>query len=427
MTALSLLSKADTAFLCEPAGAGAAAVIVDVSQERTNITNSTTYAQEASSARTAIAAPRTIAVVVDMTTTSSGRLVQHGTSATAYGYAIVKTGTNISVAENNTGRVTVAIPGLAVGARKVLVHWAQRVAGLDRFSEVAVYNFVTGEWAYGSAVHPAFAPTATDKLTIGATSTGTSAYSLGMTAFHIVSIGRRFRSTTEASIDFVTVPVPPAMTGRRRTPLPTGPASELAIAGEGQFAGPTYLMALAASREADSRLVTPLVNIVVANPYSEVVTPVARYTRAAPGASAFRLSTRWLWHAWPSPKVNSARVRIHVAVTGTGSVCPVRFRMYSLAHLPMGLDDPKPLAYYSTSTVSIVASTSAAGVWLDLGTVRLARDDGDMTALALALNFNDGLGDLYTTNVKIRAVTVEPYSADLSGGGVGDVDEKQGG
>ena len=75
-----------------------------------------------------------------------------------------------------------------------------------------------------------------------------------------------------------------------------------------------------------------------------------------------------------------------------------------------------------TTTQTINASTGAAGVWLDLGQVRLARDKAGMTALALALNFNDNLGDAYATSVKIRAVTVEPLSADLSGGGFGDVD-----
>ena len=103
-----------------------------------------------------------------------------------------------------------------------------------------------------------------------------------------------------------------------------------------------------------------------------------------------------------------------------------RFRMYSLANLPMGQVDPPPLVAYYSPTASIVASTGAAGAWLDLGTVRLARDAGGMTALALALSFNDGLGDAFSTNVKIRAVTVEPYSADLEGGGFGDVDDKEG-
>lgn len=424
-TTLPVQSKADSAFLCLPAGAGAAAVIVDVSEQRTNLTNNTTYCSEANSARTAINTPRTVVVVVDMTTTSSGLLVHHGSAAAVYGYAVDKSAGNIRVSENAVVRVTVAIPGLAASARKVLVHWGQRVEGASVLSEVAICNLVTGAWAFGTAIHASFATTPTHTLTIGATTTGTSAYSLGMGAFHAVLIGRRFHSTTESNIDFGVPPTPPAMTARRRTPLPTGPSAELAITGDGNFAGPQYLMALASTRESDSRLITPLVNLVIANPYSEVVTPTARYHRLAPGSTTFRLCTRWLWHGWPGPKVNAARCRVHVAVTGTGGVCPIYFRVYSMANLPMGKPAP-PLVYYSTTTVSIVASTGAAGSWLDLGIVRLARDDDGLTELALALDFNHGGADAFTTNVKVRAVTIEPLSADLSGGGMGDVDEKKG-
>jgi len=426
MTALSRVSKADIAFLCEPAGGGAASVIVDVSEQRTNITNNTTYCSEANSARTAIDTPRTVCVVVNMTTASSGILVHHGSSAAVYGYAIDKSGTNVRFSENATVRVTLALPGLAAGARKMLVHWAQRVDGSNVVSEVAAYNFTTGAWAFLSATHASFATTTTHTFTIGATTTGTSAYSLGMSAFYTVAVGRRFHSTTESSIDHVTVPTPPSMPGRRRVANLTGPSSELP-AEDGYFCGPSYLWALAATRDADSRLITPLVNLMVANPYSEVVTPTGRYYRNAPGSTVFRLSTRWLWHAWPGDKVNAARCRIHVAVTGFAGVCPIRFRMYSIANLPMGQPKPPPLLYYGTTTVTINASTGAAGAWLDLGQLRLARDKGGMTAIALALNFNDGGGDAYTTNVKVRAVTVEPLSADLTGGGFGDVDDKKGG
>lgn len=421
MTALSLVSKGDLAFLCEPAGGGAASVIVDASEQRTNLTNNTTYCSEANSARTAIDAPRTICVVVDMTTTSQRFIVHHGSSTTTYGYTIDKSGSAVRCRENATTRVSVTVPGLTGSARKVLVHWAQRNYNGSVVSEVAVYNFVTLEWAYGTASHAAFATTPTHTLTIGSSTGGLSAYDLGITAIHAVSIGRRFHSTTESSIDYVAVPTPPAMPGRRRVANLTGPSSELP-AEEGYFAGPSYLWALAATRDADSRLITPLVNLMIANPYSEVVTPTARYHRNAPGSTVFRLSTRWLWHAWPGPKVNAARCRIHVAVTGFAGVCPVMFRMYSIANLPVGQPKPPPLLAYTTTTQTINASTGAAGVWLDLGQVRLARDDAGMTALALALNFNDNLGDAYATSVKIRAVTVEPLSADLSGGGFGDVD-----
>ena len=174
MTALSRVSKADIAFLCEPAGGGAASVIVDVSEQRTNLTNNTTYCSEANSARTAIDTPRTVCVVVDMTTASAGILVHHGASAATYGYQIDKSGSNLLVRENATTRVTLALPGLAAGARKFLIHWAQRVDGSNVVSEVAAYNFSTGAWAFLSATHASFATTTTHTFTIGATTTGTA-------------------------------------------------------------------------------------------------------------------------------------------------------------------------------------------------------------------------------------------------------------
>ncbi len=426
MTALSLKSKADIAFLCDPAGAGAAAAIVDVSEQRTNLTNGTTYVSEANSARTAIDTPRTVVVVADMTTNSARFLVHHGSAAAVYGYAIDKFLSTVRVLENATVRVSVTVPGLSATARKVLVHWGQRVEGSDVLSEVAVYNFVTAEWSFGSAVHAAFATTTTHTLTIGGATSGANLYTLGITAIHSVAIGRRFHSTTESSIDYVAVPTPPAMPGRRRVPMLTGPSSELP-AEDDFFCGPSYLWALAATRQADSRLVTPLVNLLVANPYAEVEAYTAKYHRWAPGSAVWRWSTRWLWHAPLSQKTNAARVRIHVAVTGSGDVAPIGFRMYSIKDLYIGQKVPPPMQVYSTSTVTVSADTGAAGVWLDLGQVRLARDFFDMTALALAINWNDNLGDAYATEVLVRAVTVEPLSADLSGGGFGDVDDKEGG
>jgi len=104
-------------------------VIVDVSEQRTNLTNNTTYVSEANSARTAIDTPRTVCVVADMTTASARFLVHHGASAAVYGYAIDKLGTAIRVSENATLCVSVQVPGLAAAARKVLVHWGQRSDG----------------------------------------------------------------------------------------------------------------------------------------------------------------------------------------------------------------------------------------------------------------------------------------------------------
>lgn len=124
MTSLSRNSKACTAFLCEPDTGGAAALIVDISQERTNLTNNTTYVSEAMSARTAIDAPRSISIVVNLASTDLRPLVHLGTDATHYSYRVNVGSGAIQVGENNGTLVSVAVPSLAVTPRRCLIHWA---------------------------------------------------------------------------------------------------------------------------------------------------------------------------------------------------------------------------------------------------------------------------------------------------------------
>lgn len=429
MTILSRLSKADTIFLAQPNGAGAAALAVDLGQERTNLTNNTIYVSESPSARTAITAPREVAIAVDLTNASSGVLLFHG-NAGGYGYRLRVSAGAIEVSESALLLVSVAIPDMAAGARACLVSWCQRVENLDVVSEVAVCNLVTGAWAFGTATHASNAVSATDTLVIGAGFGGSSAFSGGPTAFRKVRISRRFHSTTEQAEDFVSESTPPAMTGRRRTPMLTGPSDELLISNEGQFAGPSYLWALAATRQADTRTVTPLVNVVPKSPYVETSDyQPERYFRLAPDSSVYHMPVRYLFHAFAAPKTNHAWVRIQVRayhVFGGPSICPIYFRGYSLANLPVGQPGmPKPLVWHKTPTAAILSPTGTAGTWLDLGAVRLSKEANGLTYLALAFSFNlDAGGPLDgETAFKVNAITVEPFFKDLGAGGWGDVDE----
>lgn len=426
MTTLSRLSKADTIWLSEPNGAGAAALAVDVGQERTNLTNNTTYVSESPSARTAISAPREVAIVVDLTNASSGVLVFHG-NAGGYGYRVRVNSGAIEVSESALLLVSVTIPDMAAGARACLVSWCQRVENLDVVSEVAVCNLVTGAWAFGTATHAANT-SATDTLVIGAGFAGSSAFSGGVTAFRKVRISRRFHSTTEQSEDFVSESSPPAMTGRRRVPMLTGPSDELLISNQGQLAGPSFLWALAATRQADTRTVTPLVNVVPKVPYLETSDyQPERYFRTAPDAAVYHMPLRYLFHAFTAPKTNHAWVRIHVSahhVFGGPAICRIYFRGYSLANLAVGQPGmPKPLAWHKTADAVISSPTTAT--WLDLGALRLSKETSGLTYLALAFSFNlDAGGPLDAeTAFTVNAITAEPYYGDLGAGGWGDVDE----
>lgn len=414
MTALSRLSKSSTLFLCEPAGAGAAALAVDIGQRRTNLTNNGTWVSESPSARTAIDAPREIAVVIDFDPATSGKTILYHGNAVSYGYQISAGSGEIIVAESGLLRVRLAVPS----AGKILIAWSQRIEGSNVRDELSVYNITTSEWSHGFGSHAGTPTDPTDTLIIGAEWGGANAYNGGLASFHCVRIGQRFVSQTEYSEDFAGQTTPPAMTGRRRTPMLTGPSDELLISNQGQMAGPAYIWALAATRQHDSRTVTPLVNVVPRSPYSETnaYAPV-RYFKQAPDSTLLHMSTRYLFHGFANPKTNRARVRVHARawnITAPGSICTVYIRGYSMAHLNVKVKNPPPmpppLVYHTTATANITAETSD-GAWLDLGVVKIAREPSGLTYFALAHSFGLDTGHALEaqTLLRINAITVEPF------------------
>jgi hypothetical protein len=178
-------------------------------------------------------------------------------------------------------------------------------------------------------------------------------------------------------------------------------------------------------------MVTPLVNICPKNPYVETnAYAPARYFRPAWDSSVYHLSTRYLWHAYVSPKTNYARVRLHVRAynSGGGSIGTVYLRVYSVAGLPVGGQGMQPLVYYRTTTLAIAAPTSASGAWQDLGVVRIAKEDSGLTYFCMAFSIGlDAGGPLESaTRLKVNAVTIEPFFKELENPGNGDIDDKGG-
>lgn len=426
MTAWHRNSKADTALLLDVA---VAAIDVDQGPERTNLVDQTTYLEEASSARAALAAPRNIALVVDMRGGWSGTLAELANAVT-YSWRLTFAGNVVYAYEAGALRIEAAVPGLGV-QETVLVHWSTREEGANVVSELAVYNFDQNEWVFATATHAASTPTATDKLTIAARFGGASPYSGQIAAFTSVHIGRRFRSTTEAREDWVTESSPAAFTGYPRAPVLTGPSAELAIANEGSLAGPSLLWAGAATRQADQRTGGPFVNIMPAIPCTEYSNNFpAQFYRATPDAWGL-WCIRYLYHGYLSPKVNVAHVRVHVEVAdlfGGGTISPLRFRGYSIANLPTS--GPKPeMTYHRGGVTSIVAPTAPGGEWIDLGLVRLARSAEfglSYFALGFFLDAAPNEGILFATTWVLKAITVNPFAKNLDGGGLGDVDDKAG-
>lgn len=427
MTAWHRNSKADTTLLLDTA---VSAIDVDQGPERTNLTDHTTYLDEASSTRSALAAPRNVALVVNMRGGWSGTLIELGNAVT-YSWRLLFAGGVVYAYEGAALVAEVEVPGLGV-EETVLVHWSTREEGASTVSELAVYNFDQGAWAFATATHAASTPTATDTLTIAARHGGASAYSGDIAAFTSVHIGRRFHSTTEAREDWVTESSPAAFTGYARAPAFTGAAAELAIAGEGNLAGPSMLLAGAATRQADQRTTGPFINVMPAAPGVELSTNYPpQFYRATPDAWGL-WCIRYLYHGYLGPKVNVARVRVHVEAYddfgGGVTISPLRFRSYSIADLPTS--GPKPeMTYHRSGVTSIAAPTAAGGEWIDLGLVRLARSANfglSYFALGFLLDAAANEGILFSTAWILNAITVDPFAKNLDGGGLGDVDDKAG-
>ena len=425
MTALHDNSKSDTIFLLDVA---VTTIDVDQGPARTNLTDQTTYLEETPSARSAVGAPRNILVKVDMITGWAGVLIELG-SAITYSWRISLAADALSFAEAGLLRVAVDVPGLSGANSVVLVNWSQRIEGSNVIDEVMVANIDTQEWAFGKASHTASTPNAAHGLTIAAAAGGGSPYTGDIAAFYAVHLGRRYHAHPEAHEDWHTQSSAPAFDGHDRTPVLTDDAATFTISAEGNLCGPAYLLTGAATRQAAQRNVGSLVNVHINTPYGErVASSPARFYRPTPdGVAGYQWCVRYLWHAYIGLKVNVAQVRIFVRaydLIANATISPVRFRAYSVAGLPLN-GQPSPLTYYRGAIVSLTTSDSV-GQWVDLGVVRLARDDAGLSYFCLGFKIDSAVGEGagFITTWKLDAITVDPYVKTLSGGIGGDLDKE---
>lgn len=427
MTALDENSKADTKLLTY--GPGAANLLIDVSQERTNLTNNTTCVSESSSARAAIVAPREISIVVDLRSTDTAFLLEHGNgdgthhtyrvevlSSFGVGYIICR--------EGGVLRATAELPDAEVTPHKFLIHWSTRPDGASYRSELLLYNFDENTWSTDARGHGAGTTDATWDLVINGDGAGAG----GLAAigdFYSVRIGQRFHSMTEGKEDWVFQAIPPTIDARRRSPML--PLLDV-LADEGEHAGPGYGQPLANTRSVELRNGGALVNMRPKLPYQETnAYAPTRYFRSAPG-STMHWCTRYIAHAVVSPKHNRARVRIHVQQWKTNPAgaaqCDLLFTCWSAAWLPLVGGQPKPMETTRTVAVTINANHTSSGVgeWLDLGTLKLTMEQDRRTYLILGFTFNNDAGTAgeANTSFKIKAWTVEPYRDDS--GLAGDMD-----
>ena len=232
-TAISTYAKPDTVLLLDMV---ATDPWIDLSQHRTNLADNTTYVSEANSARTALDAPREIAIVVTVESGEEGILAQLG-DAGGYSWRVRISGDVVEVAENALLRASADLPAVSKSPLAFLIHWSTHPDGVSGVRhELAVYNFDAGEWAHAQATTGAGTMDATDTLTIGAGYSGAAPFDGGIAALGKVRVGRRFHSGCEAAEDFVAETTPPAVTMVRRGAPLVPDRSTLDIADDGAFA-----------------------------------------------------------------------------------------------------------------------------------------------------------------------------------------------
>jgi hypothetical protein len=429
VTALHRNSKLDTVFFGD---ALVTDLFTDLSQNRTPLDDLTTYLEEAPSARTALDAPREVAVVFSMSTGDEGVVLEHGNVA-IYGYQVRVVGDALICSESGTDLVTVDIPGLTGSDRPLMVHWSQFVDGSDVRSEVVVFNGITSEWAFGFATHAPNATDPTDTFTVGAGIGGSNPFDAGLAAIRQVRIGARFHSLTEAAEDWIAETTPPTVDAAQRcegTPVTV----DTLIGDDESFAGPAAIYAGRATHQAGRRLLSPVVNhLVLGAPLLLRSTYVpTRWTRFAWDTEATRLALTHLFRRPVSPVVREVFVRVHFVQWTTGAdVVPVYLRCYSIDKLPTYFNNAAATpTYFHTEEVAINVDhgVSGDGEWVTLGRLPIARDGLGTSTFAIGYDFNHDAADaeLANTFVFIRAITIDPFPTD-GGGGPSGLDVQEGG
>lgn len=421
MTDLDRNSKADTVFLAIKGGGGIPALAVDLSQERTDLTNNTTYLQEASSVRTAVTYPRELSVCFTKKTGDAGILVNHGNSAgSSYTYRMRISGNDLDCYENGNLVVSVPLPGVAGSDRRFMAHWSSRPDLLNPGqvrSELTVYNFATSAWDHAFATHTACTTNTAWDFNVGGYGAGTLAYDVA--DIDTVRVGTRFHSQVEAREDWVSESTKPSIDGVLRSAiLPIDTGSDVGTSGD--FAGPAYLWSGASTRAADKRLMSPVLNMRPLDQYAieqadYVGDPTEQGFKAPPGAPTYRWTRGCVWRRIVPPGCNRVHARAFIRTWTIGDgPCEMLFRMYSVGNHHIGGVAPGALIPYHGATGSRqVDDASDGGGWVDLGVLPVARDSADpeLSTFMLAHSFDDGAvsSDVDETRFAVFAVTIEPF------------------
>jgi len=408
-------SKADTRFLCDRDGGGAADLATDISQWRTDLTNSTTYLTSTDT-RLAVRSPREISVVISIASANSRTILNWGnTAGTVYIYRLGFSGGVVQFGHNNATLATLAPPNLAVAARSYLIHYSTDydVRAATYYSDMAVCDLATGTWITTRATHSQpNAAVASQQFNISGYGAGSNLFTGGLTAYSFVRVGCRFHTTTEAKEDWYAQSSAPSVTGVQPdvelapsstsffTADPVEDVSD-AILDADTFAGPAEFAGTLNAWAGRKRLYSPIVNLVPRAP------DTLDNTYSSTGMFAvglFYSSIGLLWRTQLPYLCDRVWVRVHVqawiaAGAPGGTTVSLQLAAYRAKKLGGAL-----IQGGNSSTITDNHTSSGTGQWYDFVAFLSSG------VFVLAYKFGTGTGASYL-RAKIKGVTIEPYEA----------------
>lgn len=422
-------AKDDTLYYAERAGGAFSALATDLSQYADNQTAAASWTYESSPAsRFNVTGTWTVEVEVDCDNTDTGRFVQYGTTAgnstIALRYGNTAGVVDAIMSTGGVGTVVgqLTLPDVSGSDQRFVIAWAVEpnpftTGAADALrSELRAWNVTAGTYAQSVFTH--FARTAgTGDFIWWAVSTAGSSPFTGTPHMCRFSAGR-FRTATETAEDFVATTSAPTITGQTRCEFPMVDRA-CALLEPGQFAGPVLAMGAASVRDNGLRTLSPIVN----ESFQELTTysgagltgAPTQWSRAAPDA-LYTMLGAYLYYRHVPAFADRLKVRVNVQQwrTATPPNDRVHLRMYSMNRPPQPVDgvvdDAEALRVQqaSGSISTNHGSGAAAGGWVDLGLMPVARNSEGATWLVLAVRIEDLSGAVANNRLRINAITIEP-------------------
>lgn len=417
---------ADTLYYGVDAGAGISDLATDQSQYLDNQTAAATWHYEAAPAtRFNLSNEWTFEFEFEADNADTGRFFQYDcvTAASDLSMRIRATGL-IDVIINNTAvSTTITLPGVSASYQRFLLAWAalpnpDTTGASDALLHfLSAWNLDTGEFdsvTFTTVVRP----TQTGAMVVWAQATGGTSPFTGTP--HAVRISGAFHTPTETWEEMSGQLPDPDLLGEERHGVSVPPSSTT-VGDDGHFAGPAALLGAAAAKGNDLRLAGPLVNICYGSrPLLEgdLGGQNLAWLYEDPDDTDMQLYLEYTHWCPVPPACNHAHVRVFVQAVGATDLDVACYSMSQPGAFYRPDTSPLQLEKYRVTTTLVAPSHGAggtAGEWVDLGRLRLARDNDDCTYIILGFRGSSG-----GTTWRVKALTVDPILyAPANGPGLG--------